>query len=45
MHEILETGDCAYMESDMAMAWGAAGKGRCRALVVAAAAPRREELA
>jgi transcriptional regulator with XRE-family HTH domain len=45
MHEILETGDCAYMESDMAMAWGAAGKGRCRALVVAAAAPRKEKLA
>jgi len=34
MHEVLETGDCAYMESEMALAWSAAGKHRCRVLAV-----------
>jgi transcriptional regulator with XRE-family HTH domain len=34
MHEVLETGDCAYVDSDMAMAWSAGDSGRCRALVV-----------
>ena len=34
MHEILETGDCAYVDSDMAMAWSAEDSSRCRALVV-----------
>jgi transcriptional regulator with XRE-family HTH domain len=34
MQEILETGDCAYMESEMALAWSAAGKQRCRVLAV-----------
>jgi transcriptional regulator with XRE-family HTH domain len=34
LHELLETGDCAYMESDMALAWSAAGKSRCRVLAV-----------
>jgi transcriptional regulator with XRE-family HTH domain len=34
MHEVLETGDCAYIDSDMAMAWSAGASGRCRALVV-----------
>ena len=34
MHEVLETGDCAYIDSDMAMAWSAGDSGRCRALVV-----------
>jgi transcriptional regulator with XRE-family HTH domain len=33
-HELLETGDCAYVESDMALAWSAAGKHRCRVLAV-----------
>jgi len=34
MHEILETGDFAYMESDMTLAWSAAGKHRCRILSI-----------
>ena len=34
MHEELEAGDCAYMESEMALAWSAAGKHRCRVLMV-----------
>jgi transcriptional regulator with XRE-family HTH domain len=34
MHEVLETGDCAYVDSDMAIAWSAGGSDRCRALVV-----------
>jgi transcriptional regulator with XRE-family HTH domain len=34
MHEVLETGDCAYVDSDMAMAWSAGDAGRCRTLVV-----------
>jgi transcriptional regulator with XRE-family HTH domain len=40
MHEVLEAGDCAYMESEMALAWSAAGKHRCRILAVIPAAPR-----
>jgi transcriptional regulator with XRE-family HTH domain len=35
LHEVLECGDCAYLESEMAVAWSATGTGRCRALVVA----------
>jgi transcriptional regulator with XRE-family HTH domain len=34
LHELLEAGDCAYIESDMALAWSAAGKHRCRVLAV-----------
>lgn len=34
MEEFLETGDCACVESDMALAWSAAGKHRCRVLAV-----------
>jgi hypothetical protein len=34
MREVLETGDCAYLESEMAIAWSAVGANRCRALVV-----------
>jgi transcriptional regulator with XRE-family HTH domain len=34
LHELLETGDCAYVESDMPVAWSAAGKHRCRVLAV-----------
>ena len=37
MHEVLETGDCAYLDTDMAIAWSAAGTNRCRALVVSPA--------
>lgn len=32
--ETLEPGDCAYMESDLAISWSAAGKHRCRVLAV-----------
>jgi transcriptional regulator with XRE-family HTH domain len=34
MHELLETGDCACVESEMAMACSASGKHRCRVLAV-----------
>ena len=34
MHEVLEAGDCAYLDTDMAIAWSAGGADRCRALVV-----------
>jgi transcriptional regulator with XRE-family HTH domain len=34
MQEVLETGDCACMESEMAVAWSAADKHRCRVLTV-----------
>ncbi|HUB51757.1 MAG TPA: XRE family transcriptional regulator [Terracidiphilus sp.] len=34
MHEILETGDCACMQSEMPLAWSAADKHRCRVLAV-----------
>jgi transcriptional regulator with XRE-family HTH domain len=40
MHEVLEAGDCAYVESEMALAWSAAGKHRCRILAVVPAAAR-----
>ena len=42
MHEVLETGDCVYMESEMALAWSAAGKHRCRVLAVLPAPVRTE---
>ena len=42
MHEVLETGDCAYMESQMTPAWSAAGKHRCRLLAVLPGAPHTE---
>lgn len=34
MSEVLETGDCAYIESEMTMAFSAVGKHRCRVLAV-----------
>jgi hypothetical protein len=34
MREVLETGDSLYLESDLPVAWGSAGKQRCRALLV-----------
>lgn len=34
MNELLETGDCAYIESNMALAWSTSGKQRCRVLIV-----------
>jgi len=42
MSEVLEAGDCAYMESEMALAWSAAGKHRCRVLAVMPAGIRPE---
>ena len=42
LHESLEAGDCAYLESEMALAWSAAGKHRCRILAVTPATPRAE---
>jgi transcriptional regulator with XRE-family HTH domain len=41
LHELLDAGDCAYMDSEMAMAWSAAGKHRCRILSVTPLHPRR----
>jgi transcriptional regulator with XRE-family HTH domain len=34
MHEVLDAGDCACMESEMPLAWSAADKRRCRVLAV-----------
>ena len=34
MQEVLEAGDCACVESEMAVAWSAADKRRCRILTV-----------
>ena len=34
IHEVLDTGDCVYIESEMSLAWKAAGKQRCRILTV-----------
>jgi transcriptional regulator with XRE-family HTH domain len=43
LHELLDAGDCAYMESEMALAWSAAGKHRCRILVVTPATGTRTD--
>ena len=43
LHEVLEAGDCAYMESEMALAWSAAGKHRCRVLAVLPGTQARAE--
>lgn len=40
MHEVLEAGDCACVESDMPLAWSAADKRRCRVLAVLPGTPR-----
>jgi transcriptional regulator with XRE-family HTH domain len=40
MQEILDQGDCAYIESEMPLACSAVGKHRCRALAVTPIAPR-----
>lgn len=34
MHESLDEGDCVYLDSEMAIAWCAAGTSRCRAVMV-----------
>lgn len=41
MHDILETGDCACIDSEMPLAWSAAEKSECRVLAVLAA-PREK---
>ncbi|HEY2467945.1 MAG TPA: XRE family transcriptional regulator [Terracidiphilus sp.] len=41
LHETLETGDCVYIDSDMAIAWSAGDGSRCRALVVTPGNPRQ----
>jgi transcriptional regulator with XRE-family HTH domain len=43
LHEVLEAGDCAYMESEMALAWSAADKHRCRVLAVLPNEPRERK--
>jgi len=40
LHEVLETGDCACMESEIPLAWSAADKHRCRVLAVLPSAAR-----
>ena len=40
MHEILDTGDCVCVESDMVLSWSAADKHKCRVLAVLAGSPR-----
>ena len=40
MQEVLEAGDCACMDSEMAVAWSAADKHRCRILTVLPGSPR-----
>jgi transcriptional regulator with XRE-family HTH domain len=42
LHEVLETGDCAFIETEMSLAMSAAGKQRCRVLSVTPTAPRAE---
>lgn len=42
MREHLDSGDCACIESEMSMAWSAAGKHRCRVLAVFPAATWQE---
>jgi transcriptional regulator with XRE-family HTH domain len=42
MRETLEAGDCAYLESDLPLAWGAAGKNRCRVLTVTPSRPHQQ---
>jgi transcriptional regulator with XRE-family HTH domain len=43
MHEVLDAGDCAYMESEMPLAWSAVGKHRCRVLAVTPASAAATE--
>lgn len=42
LHEVLQEGDCAYVESDMTLLWSAAGKRRCRVLAVFPGSARGE---
>jgi transcriptional regulator with XRE-family HTH domain len=38
--EVLEAGDCAYIDTQVPMAWSTSGKARCRALAVSQGRPR-----
>jgi transcriptional regulator with XRE-family HTH domain len=42
MTELLDAGDCACLESEIALTWSAAGKHRCRILAVMPAEQRTE---
>ena len=42
MQEVLDAGDCACMDSEMAVAWSAADKHRCRILTVLPGSSRTE---
>lgn len=42
IREVLDTGDCVYIESEMSLAWNAAGKHRCRILTVSPGDRRAE---
>ena len=44
MEEVLEAGDCACLESEMPLAWSAAGKERCRILAVLPGKPRAKSV-
>ena len=39
MHEALDAGDCVYLDSEMAIAWSAAGGERCRVLMITPGTP------
>ena len=41
MREVLDTGDCVYLETDLPIAWSGVGKQRCRVLTVT---PNRQAL-
>jgi len=43
MHEVLGEGDCAWIDSEMALSWTVLGKHRCRVLAVAPGAERSSE--
>jgi len=45
MQEVLEEGDCAWMESEMALSWTVLGKHRCRVLAVTCGAERNSAAA
>lgn len=41
LHEVLEAGDCVFVESALPMVWSAAGKHRCHVLAVRPASPAK----
>lgn len=42
MQEVLDTGDCVCLDSQMTITWSAAGKNRCRVLAVLPGRPRAQ---